>query len=586
MESEQVREKFLDFFRQKGHVIVPSSSLISDDPSVLLTTAGMQQFKPYYTGEKDPLKDVHPNLGRPLGSKNTASIQKSFRTSDIESIGDETHLTFFEMLGNFSFGGYFKREAIHYAYQFVTEELGLPVDYVTIFGGDPSLPSLPADDESAAIWRAIDPTLKIVARGREDNFWGPTGTEGPCGPTTEIYVKDIEIWNLVFNQFYCQPDGALEELKTPGVDTGMGFERLMAVMNGLEDVFAADLLFPIKEKIEELTPALEQRIIRIFTDHIRAIVFLVADGVRPSNKGAGYILRRLLRRTMAYQIIYDVHPDLFLAAVPAVTKKFGQIYPNLKESGEILTVIDAEVVKFKTALGRGLKELGRFRRLTSSDAFKLYESYGLPFELIKELAPAGAAADLRQEDFEEEFRKHQAISRRGAEKKFGGHGLLLDTGELRAMDEAELDQVTKLHTATHLLQAALRRVLGDDVRQMGSDITAERTRFDFSFPRKLTAEEIKQVETLVNQAIRQNLPVRWVEMPLAEAKKTGALFMENEEYPERVKIYYIGDSLENAFSKEFCGGPHVTETGVIGQFVIRKEEAVSSGIRRIRAQIL
>lgn len=578
MSAEEVRKSFLDFFKEKNHAIVPSSSLIPDDPSVLLTTAGMQQFKKYYTGEADAMKD--------FGTLNTASIQKSFRTSDLEEVGDETHLTFFEMLGNFSFGGYFKKEAIKYAYQYLTEILQINPDRIaiTVFAGDREN-NIPFDEESYNIWhREIGvPQSKISKRGKGDNFWGPTGNEGPCGPTTEIYIDGVEIWNLVFNQYYCRPDGTYEKLRVFGLDTGMGLERLLVVLQGVKNIFETDVFHPLIRAIRELAPSAPQRIHRIIADHLRASVFLVADGVRPSNKEAGYVLRRLLRRVLAYTSIYDIHDDLFPIVYKEVKNKFGEFYKEIN-SDDILPVLELERNKFKKALVGGIKELGKFEKISAKDAFYLYETFGMPYELIKELAPE-KTKDLNRDEFEKEFKKHQEISRAGMEKKFGGHGLLLDTGELKAKDEEEVKKVTRLHTATHLLQAALRKVLGNEVRQMGSDITAERTRFDFTFPRKLTDEEKQKVEDLVNEIIKKDLPVGFKEMPIEEAKKTGALYFFKEKYPKTVKVYFVGHSLEDAFSKEFCGGPHVKHTREIGKFKIKKEEAVGAGVRRIRAVV-
>lgn len=573
MQSEQIREKFIKFFEERGHKVVPSSSLLPTDPSVLLTTAGVQQFKPYYTGDADPMHD--------FGSFNTASIQKSFRTTDIDEIGDETHLTLFEMMGNFSFGGYFKKEAIAYAHELITKEFGLKIDYVTVFKGDKDVPE---DMETQEIWKEIDPKIKIKKKGREDNFWGPTGNEGPCGPTTELFVNGIEVWNLVFNEFYCHRDGKLEKLNTPGVDTGSGLERMAAVIGGKDNIFETDLLAPIVEKVKELAPGVDERIARIFTDHLRSSCFLIADGVRPSNKEAGYILRRLIRRVIAYEVQLDIHGDL-LAEIPAVVvEKFHRVYPNLNH-GEIVEVLGLEKKKFKAALSRGLKELSGKQDLNTKDAFYLYETYGLPFELIVELAPGKLGKKLNKEDFDKEFERHQETSRAGKERKFGGHGMLLDTGELKAADEEELKKVTRLHTATHLMQAALRNVLGDSVSQRGSDITAERTRFDFTFERKLTDEELKQVEELVNRVIEQDLPFKYEEMSLEDAKKSGALFFFKGKYPPRVKVYYSGSSIKEAFSRELCGGPHVTHTGEVGRFRIGKQEAVAEGVRRLRATI-
>jgi len=608
MNSEDIRKSFLDFFAAKsGSVIVPSSSLVPNDSSVLLTTAGMQQFKPYFTGELDAKKD--------FGSLNTVSIQKCFRTTDIDEVGDKTHLTFFEMLGNFSFGlpgqgGYFKREAILWAYEYVTQILKISPERitVTVFQGDKEVPK---DEESFDIWHKEVgmPKERIKLSGRQDNFWGPTGDEGPCGPTTEIYVDGIEIWNLVFNQYYCTRTNAddggqrgrdmdlgqrsqsesaksvLRKLETPGVDTGMGLERLTAVLQGVEEVFETDLLHPLVSKVYEIAPGLDERVIRILADHLRASVFLIADGVRPSNKEAGYILRRLLRRILGYQITYDIHKDLFKEAVGVVSGKYGKFYPEVAKSKEILTILEEEKTKFQKAIALGLAEIKKYEKIGGAEAFYLYETFGLPFELIKELSAKEAVENLTRQDFEKEFAKHQEISRAGAEKKFGGHGLLLSTGELKAKDAEELKKVTRLHTATHLLQAALRRVLGSEVSQRGSDITAERTRFDFSFPRKLLPEEIKNVENLVNEAIQKDLPVNFIEMEKKEAEKTGALYFFREKYPERVKVYYAGHSLRDAFSKEFCGGPHVSHTLEVGNFKIVKEEAVGAGVRRIRAMV-
>jgi len=467
---------------------------------VLLTTAGMQQFKRYYTGELDAERD--------FSARRTASIQKCFRTSDIEEVGDETHLTFFEMLGNFSFGDYFKEESIVWAYEFVTERLGVSPDRVrvSIFRGDERVPR---DTESYRIWHEVVkvPKERIDERGMEDNFWGPTGNGGPCGPTSEIYVDGVEIWNLVFNEFYCNASreellaggGALERLKLPGVDTGMGFERLLAVLGGQGSVFETDLLHPLASEIASVAPGLEPRTLRVLTDHLRASVFLIGDGVVPSNKEAGYILRRLVRRTLAYQIKHDIHADLFPYAAKKVREMFGGIYEELADEERILAVLEAEKEKFEKAIAKGLGELQRHAVIGAKEAFLLYETYGLPFELIKELAPKGAAKDLTREGFERELERHKEISRAGAEKKFGGHGLVLSTGELKAANEEELTKVTRLHTATHLLQQALRDVLGPEVEQRGSDITAERTRFDFAFPRKLTPEELKSAEEIVKK---------------------------------------------------------------------------------------
>ncbi|OGY97877.1 MAG: hypothetical protein A2855_02285 [Candidatus Liptonbacteria bacterium RIFCSPHIGHO2_01_FULL_57_28] len=584
MTSAEIRQKFLDFFAARGHTVVPSSSLIPDDPSVLLTSAGMQQFKPYYA-ELDPETTVHPLIGKPVG-KNAASCQKSFRTSDIDEVGDSSHDTFFEMLGNFSFGGYFKEEAIKWAHEFMTKEMGLEISYVTVFKGMPEI-GVPKDEESRRIWNSLGIT-DVREEGMEDVFWGPTGSSGPCGPTTEIYVKnaagqDVENWNIVFNEFMCSGSreellagkAKLEPLKVKGIDTGMGFERLVMSVQKTKDIFETDLFAPLMAILPE---ELDVRQKRIVADHARATAFLIADGVRPSNKGAGYVLRRLMRRAIV--IAGSKNEDL----LREVVRMFAPVYPNL-DAEEIAAVWREENEKFLQTLKLGLKELVRLETVDAPAAFKLYESYGLPYEVIKEHEGGARAAQLTREAFEEEFKKHQEISRAGQEKKFGGHGLILDTGELKAGNEEELQKVTRLHTATHLLQQALREVLGPEAGQRGSDITVERTRFDFAFPRKLTPEEVKRVEELVNEKIKADLPVGFVEMDKEEAVQTGALYFFKEKYPERVKVYFVGPTLETAWSKEFCGGPHVNRTGEIGEFKIAKEETVGAGVRRIRGMV-
>ncbi len=461
------------------------------------------------------------------------------RTSDIDEVGDERHLTFFEMLGNFSFGGYFKKEAIAYAHEFIVKEMGLKIDYVTVYLDD---------TKSEQIWRELGYEARKMDKA--DNWWGPTGNQGPCGPTTEIYVNGIEIWNVVFNQYYQSKDGTLKTLDVPGIDTGMGLERLAMVVQGVPTIFDTDLFTYAKG------------LPKVVADHTRAIAFLIADGVTPSNKDQGYVLRRLMRRIM-------VHKDIDFHALFAEIMKTYQIHMDY-------SVFENEKKKFSKTLDAGLRELKKISDLDAVKAFKLYESFGLPFEVMHDIVPS-----LDREAFDEEFKKHQAKSSEGSVKKFGGHGLLLDTGELKAANEEELKKVTRLHTATHMLQSALRKVLGNDVHQAGSDITAERLRFDFSFQRKMTPEEIKQVEDLINNAVARDLKVSYEELPIEEAKKTGALYFFKEKYPEKVKVYSVGD-----FSKEFCGGPHVSHTAEIGQFKIVKEEAVSTGTRRIRATVL
>ncbi|MDZ4285382.1 MAG: alanine--tRNA ligase-related protein [Candidatus Sungbacteria bacterium] len=593
MKSEEIRSKFLAFFAGRGHAIVPSSSLIPDDPSVLLTTAGMQQFKKYYTGEADAMKD--------FGMLNAASVQKSFRTSDIDEVGDESHLTFFEMLGTVSFGGYFKKEAIKYAHDFITKEMGLEISYVTIFQGSDVVPK---DKESEEIWKSLGVT-DVREEGMEDVFWGPTGSSGPCGPTTELYCKnaagqDVEIWNIVFNEFLCSGsreqllagNATLTSLEKKGIDTGMGLERLAMISQNKKNIFETDLFEPILEVIHKSGYKVAPRVARIMVDHARACTFLLADGVCPSNKEVGYVLRRLMRRGIVSDCLaswningeYSTKQWVFKLLIEKVQEIYGIAYPEVKDLA-ILDEYDKEYEKFSKTLTVGLKILNRAMSLDAKEAFKIYESYGLPYEIIREYGPLNGINFTRQE-FDEEFKKHQELSRAGQEKKFGGHGLLLDTGELKAADERELKIVTRLHTTTHLLQAALRKVLGNEVSQQGSDITAERTRFDFSFSRKLTSEEIKQVEDILNEAVARDFTVEFKEMSYGDAVKLGALHFFREKYPETVKVYSVFDpKTGEVFSREFCGGPHVTHTGEIGRVKILKEEASSAGIRRIRASV-
>jgi alanyl-tRNA synthetase len=582
--SDLIRKKFLDFFKKKGHVVVPSSSLVPDDPSVLLTTAGMQQFKKYYTGEQDPQKD--------FGSLSVASCQKSFRTSDIDEVGDESHLTFFEMLGNFSFGGYFKKEAISYAHEFITQELNLPISYVTVFEGKDSI-GVPKDEESKKIWESLGiPSERIKEQGMDDVFWGPTGSSGPCGPTTEIYCKnalgqDVEVWNIVFNEFFC--DGSREDLlsgkaklsplKQKGIDTGMGLERLAMCAQKTSTVFETDVFAPL---MDVLPSEMEQQTKRVLADHARGIVFLAADGVEPSNKGAGYVLRRLLRRAMA------VGKGGEAKLYAEVVSRYADAYPQLfTDRDRILSLIEEEEGRFNKTLQSGFRELSRVEgQIDAKMAFMLYESFGIPFEVIKDYGGGSKAKNLTREDFEREFEHHQEISRAGSEKKFGGHGLILDTGELKAGSEEDLKKVVRMHTATHLLQWALRNRISPDIRQMGSDITPERLRFDFNLDRKLEDEEIKKVEEAVNEQVRKDLPVSYKEMGKEEAEASGALSFFKEKYPDRVKVYFIGGpEAERVISAEFCGGPHVSSTGEIGVFRILKQESVGKGMRRIRATV-
>jgi len=574
MTSGELRKKFLKFFEKKGHKIVPSFSLLPSDPSVLFTTAGMQQFKDYFLGEKSPY------------GENVVSCQKCFRTSDIEEVGDERHLTFFEMLGNFSFGGYFKKEAIKMAHEFITKVLGLEIDYVTIFfpgevkEGD-WRKGVPKDNDSYNIWRnEVGLSTSEIRMDGVDNFWGPTGNEGPCGPTTEIYIKDlkgksVEIWNLVFNEYFCDSTKKLTKLKIPGVDTGMGLERLATMVQKVPNLFETDLFSSFIEEIKSkegmiLSEVQRVKSERIIADHIKSSVFLASEGVFPSNIERGYILRRLLRRAIRYGKIIKLTEESLALLAKEVIEIYKNVYPELKtKETDILTIIQKEEEKFKRTLEKGLKEFSKLakknKKITGKTAFELYETYGFPLELTQELA-AEEGITLNREEFKRAFKKHQEVSRAGAEKKFGGVG--------KGAGEKEI----KFHTATHLLHQALREALGEHVRQMGSDITSQRLRFDFSHSAKMTGEEIKKVEEIVNQKIKEDLEVKKEEMPYEEAIKSGALAFFKEKYPERVTVYAIGN-----FSKEICAGPHVKRTSELGKFKIIKEESSGAGVRRIRA---
>jgi len=581
--SPELRENFLNFFKKKGHKIVLSSSLISTDPSVLLTSAGMQQFKPYYLGEKSPY------------GLNVASCQKCFRTSDIDEVGDESHLTFIEMLGNFSFGGYFKEEAIKLAYEFLFKELKLPLkDAVfTIFEGDEDTPE---DKESAEIWKKLGiPDEKIKKYGRADNFWGPTGDEGPCGPNTEIHLNGVEVWNLVFNEYYQDRNKKLTPLKQKGVDTGMGLERLAVICQEKPSVYEIDLFLPImtdiSAEVDELRSSphfavarvvdelrssprfanarVNEKAKRIIADHIKGTVFLIAEEIFPSNVERGYVLRRILRRAIRYGKVLGLGPGFLIPLAQKVIEIYKDIYPEVKsKEADILTVIQKEEEKFEKTLAEGLKQFEKLAaqgEISGISAFHLYDTYGFPLELTEELAKEkGLIVDKKS--FEESFKKHQEISRAGVEKKFGGIG-----------KEAGY-QATKLHTATHLLHQALREALGPQVKQMGSDITPQRLRFDFSYPQKMTDKEIKKVEEIVNQNIKEDLEVKKEEMAYEKAIESGALAFFKEKYPEKVTVYSV-----NNFSKEICAGPHVKRTSELGQFKIIKEESSGSGVRRIRA---
>jgi len=612
MRSEKVRELFLEFFRKKGHKIIPSSSLLPQDSTSLFTSAGMQQLVSYLSGEKDVIKD--------FGTRHLASAQKCFRTDDIEEVGDDTHHTFFEMLGNWSIGedpksGYFKEGAIKLALEFFCKVLKLDKNriWVTVFKGNEDIPF---DQESFTIWQKNGiPKERIVAFGMEDNFWGPVAEIGPCGPCSEIHYdrgeefgcshpdcgpnckrcqRFIELWNLVFMEFQKvktkEGKYLYQRLPQRNVDTGIGFERLVAFLQKKPSSYESDLFWSLIEGIEKYSVkkyCQQKRSFRIVADHLRAIVFLIAEGVLPSNLERGYVLRRLLRRIQRQAKVLGLKEGWEVEGVKWVIRKYQEIYPELiGKENDVLIIIQKEKERFDKTLSEGLRHFEKLiqeklqegeKTIKGEEAFFLYETYGFPLEMIQEICQE-KNFELDREGFEKAFEQHQKISRRGAEKKFGGIGIEM------LENEEDRKKATKLHTATHLLHQALREILGKQVKQMGSDINPERLRFDFSFERKLTKEELKKVEDLVNQKIQENLAVKMEEMPLEEALKSGALAFFREKYPQRVKVYTIfNPKTGEVFSKEICAGPHVKNTSELGRFKIKKEESSGKGIRRIRA---
>ena len=579
MSHEEIRKLFIDFFVKKGHRLVPSSSLVpEDDPSVLLTTAGVQQFKPYMLNQKDVLKD--------FGTRRLCSTQKSFRTSDIDEVGKTPrHLTFFEMLGNFSIGDYFKREAIEWAWEFLTKVCRLDPKnmYVTVFAGEKDVPE---DKESIAIWKEVaGENVRIEKFGREDNFWGPTGSSGPCGPCSEImYVfengTECEVWNLVFTELLQDEKGSIAPLEPKNIDTGMGLERLVWVLQKTSSVFETDLFKPIIGTVEDLAEVgqekLDAKSLRILADHARAATFLVGDGVTPENSGRGYVLRRLIRRAVRHGQLLDINGIFLGQLVEKVLQVYGEQYPNLLEKqNEISETIEGEERKFGQTLKRGLRELEKIvsrpkadrpldGKLSGEDAFQLYDTYGFPLDLTIEIAKE-KGFEVDTEGFEKEMEKQKERAR--SAKKFA---------------EYQPEEIAPRHTATHLLNQALREILGEDVHQAGQDLTPERLRFDFTYDRKLTDEEIKKVEEIVNDWVKKDIPVECVETTYDKAIKAGAeaLFAEKYKQADKVTMYKIGQ-----VSKELCAGPHVKSTGELGSFKIMKQESVGRGVRRIYANV-
>ncbi len=586
MTGAELRRAYIEFFKGKGHVEIGSAPLVPEnDPTVLFTTAGMHPLVPFLLGEKHP-----------AGTR-LVNCQKCVRTGDIEEVGNTVHHTFFEMLGNWSLGDYFKREAIEWSFEFLTGREWLDIDpeklWVSCFAGDDDAPR---DTEAAAIWQRMGiPAGRIVYLGKKDNWWGPAGQTGPCGPDTEMFVclyegdippgkgpendseHFVEVWNDVFMQYNKDPEGVYWPLREKNVDTGLGLERLTAVLQGRNDNYETELFSPIMERIGELASEEDARSKRIIADHMRSAVFMIADGVLPARVDQGYVLRRLIRRAVRFGKKLGIEGAFThkLGEVVIEMDTFDGVYPELKASADtIRETLMREEEQFTKTLAQGLKEFQKLlpnvlknpkRELSGRLAFRLYDTYGFPIEMTRDLAEeANIAVDM--DGFDKAYAKHQDLSRKGAEQKFAG-GLA---------DHSE--QVTRLHTATHLLQAALRRVLGDHVAQRGSNITGERLRFDFTHPEKMTPEQIKQVEDFVNDAIGRKLDVTIEEMPVDQAKAAGAMAVFGEKYGDTVKVYIVGD-----FSKEICGGPHVKNIGELGRFRIVKEQSSSAGIRRIRA---
>jgi alanyl-tRNA synthetase len=565
-------------------MLIANASLIPEnDPTALFTSAGMHPLVPYLLGQR------HPS-GRKL-----VNVQKCLRTSDIDEVGNSFHLSFFEMLGNWSLGDYFKEESIQWSYEFLTSKEWLDIDEeklsVTVFAGDEKIPR---DTESARIWEGLGvPKDNIYYLPREDNWWGPIGSTGPCGPDTEIFYdtgkkpcgseckpgcscgKYNEIWNNVFMEYNRTQDGEYELLEQKNVDTGMGVERTVAVLQGKDNVYETEIFAPLVNGINELSgieviSENQIRSVRIICDHSRAATFLLAEGIVPLNVERGYVLRRVIRGAIRHGKLLGIEEEFLSALSQIIIETYVEDYPHLKSNQDfIVAELQKEYKKFNNTLARGLNRFNRIARnkekINGKDAFLLYQSFGFPIEITKELGKEnGIFVDV--DGFYEEFEKHQKVSKAGADKRFGSG--LADTSEA----------TVRLHTATHLLNEALRRVLGKDITQMGSNITQKRLRFDFNFDRKLTDQERKDVEDIVNGKINEALPVKRIETTLDEAIRMGSQAVFEQKYGEKVSVYSIGD-----FSTELCSGPHVENTGELGRFKLIKEEGISAGVRRIRA---
>ena len=584
MKAIEIRNKFLEYFKSKGHTVIPSSPVIPEnDPSVLFTTAGMQPLVPYLLGEKHP-----------AGNKLT-DYQKCIRTVDIDEVGDNRHLTYFEMLGNWSLGAYFKEEAIQMSFEFLTQSLHIPVEKlsVTVFAGDEDAPK---DTEAEKAWlKAGIPQDRIYHFGKDNNWW-IAGEEGPCGPDTEMFYdtgkpacsehcnpscdcgKYVEIWNNVFMEYYKEKNGKYRKLEQKNVDTGLGLERMTMLLQGKETPFDTDLFLPTMEKLKNLTKSDDINSRRIVSDHLRSSMMIICDGGTPSNTDRGYILRRLIRRLTRHLNKLQINIDSFKEVIDITIDNLKEMYPELEKNREnIHNVILDEQHKFIKTLENGEKEFEKAvlkakqageEIIPGTVVFRLYETYGFPLEMTIELAKE-QGIKLDTSEFDKLFKEHQEKSKMGREHKFKG-GL------------AEQNETTiAYHTATHLLHKALQIVLGDHATQKGSNITTERLRFDFAHPQKVTKEELEKVEEIVNEQIKRDLPVTCEEMTVEEAKASGAMGLFESKYGEKVKVYTIGD-----FSKEICGGPHVKHTAELGRFKIKKEEASSAGVRRIKAILI
>ena len=577
--AQDLRDKFLKYFESKDHKIIASASLIPDnDPTVLFTTAGMHPLVPYLMGEK------HPQGTR------LASVQKCIRTGDIDEVGDTTHHTFFEMLGNWSLGDYDKIKAIDFAWEFLTKTLAInpALLAVSVFQGDENV----AEDKVAfEHWLTLGlASAKIAKLGIKDNWWGPAGTTGPCGPDTEIFYwtgdqnktpdhfdsEDknwVEIWNNVFMEYNKTPDNKFTALQQKNIDTGMGLERTLAVLNGVDDNYKTELFWPIIQELEKLSGKKyeeDKRSFRIVADHIRSAVFILGDnnGVAPSNKDQGYVLRRLIRRAIRFAKIIGIANNFTKILTTLIIKQYGPDYPELIKNQDFVNKeIEQEENKFVSTLEKGLREFAKQKTIDGKTAFVLFSTYGFPLEMTEELARENNI-EINKQDFEAEFKKHQDLSRTASAGMFKG-GL------------ADDKQNTKRHhTAAHLMLQALRMVLGEHVEQRGSNINEDRMRFDFTHPEKMTPEQIQKVEDIVNEQINKKMPVSYQEMSVAEAKEYGAIGIFEHKYGDKVKVYTMGD-----FSKEICGGPHVDNTAELGSFKIIKEESSSAGVRRIKAQV-